>query len=222
MNSVIRQGLYHLQPPNTSYGNSGNGRIKTILSSYFTILYRFYLVIIFISLQMWMSAAQNMAVVMQMLLVQIPLVLIYANVTKDMMEMELIASVRNCVVWLSFICISTCFILTLAFIIFFITDRDECNTTNHGCHVNASCNNFDGSYFCQCNQGFSGNGTNCNGIYLHIFILADTFWILLILYYKLLKHHDDCISGIHLDACNVGMFNHNLFNNSLPVFCKWF
>ena len=165
MNSVIRQGL---QPLTTTeyflYGNSGNGRFKTILSSYFTILYRFDLGIIFISLQMWMSAAQNMAVVMQMLLAQIPLVLVYANVTKDMMEMELIASVRNCVVWFSFIFIFTCFILTSVFIIFFITDRNECNTTNHGCHVNATCNNFDGSYFCQCNQGFSGNGKNCTGI----------------------------------------------------------
>ena len=45
-----------------------------------------------------MSATQHMAVVMQMLLVQIPLVLIYANVIKDMMEMELIASVRNCAI----------------------------------------------------------------------------------------------------------------------------
>ena len=64
--------------------------------------------------------------------------------------------------------IFSCFILTSVFIIFIITDRNECNTTTHGCHVNASCNNFDGSYFCQCNQGFTGNGTHCNGIYLHI------------------------------------------------------
>ena len=82
----------------SSYANSFTGGFKTILSSYFIILSRFYLGIIFISLQMYMSATQIMAVVMQMLLVQIPLVPIYANVTKDMMEMELIASVRNCVV----------------------------------------------------------------------------------------------------------------------------
>ena len=45
-----------------------------------------------------MSAQQQMEDVMQMLHVQILLVLIYANVTKDMMEMELIASVSRCFV----------------------------------------------------------------------------------------------------------------------------
>ena len=42
-----------------------------------------------------------------------------------------------------------------------------------------------------------------------------------ILHYKLLQHHEDCIYGIHLDACHVGFFNHNLFNDSLPVYYKW-
>ena len=60
-----------------------------------------------------MSATPIMEDVMQMLLVQIPLVLIYANVTKDMMEMELIALVRDCVICLSFLFLFfTCFILT--------------------------------------------------------------------------------------------------------------
>ena len=56
----------------------------------------------------------------------------------------------------------------------FITDINECNTTNHGCHMNASCNNVGGGYFCKCNFGFSGNGMNCSGIYFYTFILVDS------------------------------------------------
>ena len=29
--------------------------------------------------------------------------------------------------------------------------------------MNATCENSDGSFFCQCNNGFTGNGTNCTG-----------------------------------------------------------
>ena len=57
-----------------------------------------FIFIIFINLQISMSAQQQMEDVMHMLPVQIQLVLIYANVTQDMMEMELIALVRNCFV----------------------------------------------------------------------------------------------------------------------------
>ena len=57
-----------------------------------------FIFIIFINLQISMSAQQQMEDVMHMLPVQIQLVLIYANVSQDMMEMELIASVSNCFV----------------------------------------------------------------------------------------------------------------------------
>jgi len=32
------------------------------------------------------------------------------------------------------------------------------------CDENAGCNNNDGSYSCTCKQGFTGNGTVCEGI----------------------------------------------------------
>ena len=32
-----------------------------------------------------------------------------------------------------------------------------------GCHANASCLYNSGSYYCQCNVGYSGNGTVCYG-----------------------------------------------------------
>ena len=42
-------------------------------------------------------------------------------------------------------------------------DIDECRLGLHKCHVNASCVNLPGSYDCQCNSGFKGDGrTYCN------------------------------------------------------------
>ena len=41
-------------------------------------------------------------------------------------------------------------------------DIDEC-TTESPCHANATCNNTEGSYICECNTGFNGNGLTCEG-----------------------------------------------------------
>ncbi|MEO1339510.1 MAG: calcium-binding EGF-like domain-containing protein, partial [Myxococcota bacterium] len=40
-------------------------------------------------------------------------------------------------------------------------DIDECTTTSVGCDVNATCVNQPGSFACQCNDGFMGDGTTC-------------------------------------------------------------
>ncbi|KXJ17132.1 Hemicentin-2 [Exaiptasia diaphana] len=45
-----------------------------------------------------------------------------------------------------------------------ISDIDECSTKAHGCHVNATCKNTDGSYSCACKAGFYGDGRNCRDI----------------------------------------------------------
>ena len=42
------------------------------------------------------------------------------------------------------------------------SDINECQT-KFTCHSNATCNNTDGSYICQCNPGYSGDGFNCTG-----------------------------------------------------------
>ena len=43
-------------------------------------------------------------------------------------------------------------------------DIDECLL--NPCHANASCNDTQGSFTCQCNIGYSGNGFNCSSMYI--------------------------------------------------------
>lgn len=42
-------------------------------------------------------------------------------------------------------------------------DENECASGGHGCDTNARCGNIIGSYFCQCYQGFNGDGHSCFG-----------------------------------------------------------
>ena len=42
-----------------------------------------------------------------------------------------------------------------------LLDVDECSYDR--CHQNASCINEVGSFICDCNDGFVGNGLNCEG-----------------------------------------------------------
>lgn len=43
-----------------------------------------------------------------------------------------------------------------------ILDVDEChNDTLHNCHVDATCNDTVGSFICECNEGYQGNGVEC-------------------------------------------------------------
>ena len=45
-----------------------------------------------------------------------------------------------------------------------LPDIDECDTGEHLCHVNATCTNTDGSYDCDCKNGFTGDGHNCSSM----------------------------------------------------------
>ena len=47
---------------------------------------------------------------------------------------------------------------------FYLSDIDEC-IVSPPCGDNANCNNTEGSYECECNTGFSGDGLNCSGIH---------------------------------------------------------
>ena len=46
------------------------------------------------------------------------------------------------------------------------TDIDECEQGTHDCNANATCMNTPGSYNCTCNFRFTGNGHNCEGMYI--------------------------------------------------------
>ena len=53
----------------------------------------------------------------------------------------------------------TCYI---DFLLFF-QDVNEC--LEYPCNVNASCTDNEGSFTCQCNDGFTGNGMTCTSKY---------------------------------------------------------
>ena len=49
-------------------------------------------------------------------------------------------------------------------IIWLYSDIDECaNDTENNCHENALCKNNNGSYSCNCTNGYIGDGHNCTG-----------------------------------------------------------
>lgn len=43
------------------------------------------------------------------------------------------------------------------------TDINECQNDSPPCHFNATCRNMPGSFTCECNIGYQGNGTVCSG-----------------------------------------------------------
>ena len=42
-----------------------------------------------------------------------------------------------------------------------LLDIDECITGLNNCDVNATCTNTNGSYFCACFEGYTGDGYSC-------------------------------------------------------------
>ena len=55
------------------------------------------------------------------------------------------------------------------------TDINECTNSTNDCHRNSTCTNSIGSYSCECNQGFNGNGTICIGMKYLFELLYLTF-----------------------------------------------
>ena len=53
------------------------------------------------------------------------------------------------------------------FLIFFYLDFDDCKDERfNSCHEYAYCTNIDGSYICNCFEGFFGDGKKCQGMLL--------------------------------------------------------
>ena len=51
----------------------------------------------------------------------------------------------------------------LTVVIISSVDVDECTVKTDSCSPNAVCTNTDGTFSCACNEGFSGNGADCEG-----------------------------------------------------------
>ena len=47
----------------------------------------------------------------------------------------------------------------------FLSDLDECLNDTDICDEHANCANTDGSYTCECDKGYTGDGYNCAGEY---------------------------------------------------------
>ena len=67
-------------------------------------------------------------------------------------------------------------------------DVNECFEGSHNCHRNARCINTVGSFYCECSNGFVGNGRKCNGActYISSFICVKQIVCLDI---------DECLGG---------------------------
>ena len=52
----------------------------------------------------------------------------------------------------------------IGYIFVFLPDVDECKLKVNLCDGNAKCININGSYNCQCDDGYSGDGFHCSGI----------------------------------------------------------
>ena len=53
-------------------------------------------------------------------------------------------------------------------------DIDECEMGEHLCSIDAICTNTNGSYMCECQPGYTGDGKNCTGqeiFCMHIYML---------------------------------------------------
>ena len=56
-------------------------------------------------------------------------------------------------------------------IIFHFTDINECDPNSDSCDNNAVCDNTVGSFTCECNDGYAGDGTTCTGNFNKIITL---------------------------------------------------
>ena len=69
-------------------------------------------------------------------------------------------------------------------------DFDECMETEHNCHKHATCVNSEGSYRCECNAGYRGDGFECDD-------------------------HNECVPGLH--QCPI---NSHCINNRGSYTCE--
>lgn len=44
-----------------------------------------------------------------------------------------------------------------------VSDINECTDSLHNCHADGICTNTNGSFYCTCQVGYTGDGVNCTG-----------------------------------------------------------
>ena len=82
-----------------------------------------------------------------------------ARVSMDTVEMEEIAQVR--------------FIVLKCTLLYSLSGINLCVVGPTDCHHNATCLDRDGGYGCECDGGYSGNGTYCEGMLVNHFTSAN-------------------------------------------------
>ena len=55
-------------------------------------------------------------------------------------------------------------------------DIDECAIDTDNCEENATCMNTPGSFNCMCSEGYTGDGTSCEGKYVPFFVYIVFFF----------------------------------------------
>ena len=59
------------------------------------------------------------------------------------------------------------------------TDIDECTANTHDCDSSATCTNTECSFYCTCNEGYTGDGRSCIGelqVHQSLLILPRIHW----------------------------------------------
>ena len=102
---------------------------------------------------------------------------LFVNVTPGILEMAsiVLVSMFSAGIWKTFHKSYTLSYLFLNFV-----DIDEC--LSNPCHANASCNDTNGSFTCQCNVGYSGNGLNCSSKNILYWFMQNIIVFVLITY----------------------------------------
>ena len=77
-----------------------------------------------------------------------------------------------------------------------LLDIDECAIGTDMCDMNANCTNTDGGYNCTCQSGYSGNGVDCEGMYICTY-MQYVLKVYIAMYVR------NCHSTIHVHVCTV-------------------
>ena len=82
---------------------------------------------------------------------------------------------------------------------FIHSDIDECTEETDNCDDNAICTNTDGSFTCECESGFSGNGVQCDGkIIVILTLVSNKKYIIWVAVCKLVKQETTCNDALYI------------------------